>query len=187
MKTLSLFAAVIAVVSFPVSSFAQCGSGGCGSGGMGCGGMMMSRPMMQMQHSGGVQIASNSPWSSSSPQSVIDGRIGVDVLVNAERARHGLTPVKVTAELNAEAQRIANEHAKNHKMEGVSTKFGRGAAATGSNDVNAIVRAWAANQKISQNLLATDYTTCGYARAVGSDGQAYWVLVMGGNNREAIP
>jgi uncharacterized protein YkwD len=102
----------------------------------------------------------------------------LDFYVNAERARAGLPPVKVSLAMNAELQTALEIKANAGVFEHTALPYKENIARGGSGAA-AVVKAWMADPKLAANILSPDYRTCGYARAIGSDGKTYWALAMG--------
>lgn len=145
---------------FGRSAGGSCGAGGCGGGG--------SSSMMQSGW-GSAPMMPTSP----APVEVLSNRT-LDFYVNAERAHVGLPPVVVDDKISANLlATLAANAGDNVRASLPAANLARNGTAM------EVVQSWMKNDQARTRLLSPDYKTCGYAKAVGSDGKTYWALAMG--------
>ena len=157
-------------------------SGGCSSGSGSCGGGSSS-----MMMSSGSSWGSSAPaWGSSAPTMravpethEVGSLRTLDFYVNVERARMGLAAVIVDPKMNAELQAATNANAKAATLVRASLPYAMNIDRGSSNSTaEGAVKAWMQDEASRNRILAADYKTCGYAKALGSDGKVYWALAM---------
>lgn len=114
-------------------------------------------------------------------------------LVNAERTRRGLAPMRYDARLGQAAQRHSEDQAARRRMshtgsDGSSTadRISRTGyvwrawaenVASGQSSPDAVMNSWMNSSGHRRNILSS-HTQIGVGRAVASDGRVYWTQVF---------
>jgi uncharacterized protein YkwD len=96
-------------------------------------------------------------------------------LTNAERARHGLRPLRLDAWLLKSARRHAGWMARTGNMVHTSAPVAENIAMGQQNSTEAI-RSWMNSPGHRANMLSGSYSRIGAAAYSGSNGQIFWCL-----------